>query len=180
MITIHINKELQSSTGEMPLNVDISLEAGSLLTLFGNSGAGKTSILRMLAGLFEPDSGKIIVNDRVWFDSENKINIQPQKRNVGMVFQDYALFPNMTVKQNLEFALQKRQRNVIVTELIEIMELGILQNRKPHTLSGGQRQRVALARALVPKPEILLLDEPLAALDNEMRSEEHTSELQSH
>lgn len=169
MIHLNVTKKLQSATGEMNLHVRCAIESGQFITLYGESGAGKTSTLRMLSGLMKPDSGRIEVNGKTWFDSNRKINLSPQKRKVGYVFQDYALFPNMTVRENLAFALQKGQSPAIVEELIEIVELGKLQNRKPTTLSGGQKQRVALARALVQQPPILLLDEPLAALDRKIR-----------
>lgn len=169
MIDFSVHKILTSPSGDMQLKAEFHVKKNSLVTLYGKSGAGKTSILKMFAGLLNPKSGKIKVNDEVWFDSKKDINISPQKRKLGFVFQDYALFPNMTVKENLEFALIKNQNRKIIDELIDIIELGNLQNRKPKTLSGGQQQRVALARSLVQKPEILLLDEPLSALDNEMR-----------
>ena len=113
----------------MLLNVDFKLEKGKVTTLYGDSGAGKTSILRMLAGLLEPDNGFISINEDIWLDSENRISLKPQYRKVGFVFQDYALFPNMTVKENLLFALEKGQDKQIVNELIEIVELGDLQHR---------------------------------------------------
>lgn len=169
MIELSIHKKLMSTSGAMLLQINTSIEKGSFITLYGKSGAGKTSILRILAGLLSPDKGKIIVNSTTWLDTEKSINLSPQKRKIGLVFQDYALFPNMSVKENLEFALNKNVQKNIISELIEIVELGELQNRKPYTLSGGQKQRVALARALVQKPELLLLDEPLSALDNEIR-----------
>jgi molybdate transport system ATP-binding protein len=153
----------------MQLEIDLKIASGSFVTLYGKSGAGKTTILRMLAGLFTPDRGIIEVNGITWLDTSTGINQPPQKRNVGFVFQDYALFPNMTVKENLLFAGEKGRDQKIVQDLIEINELGDLQHRKPGTLSGGQQQRVALARALVQTPQILMLDEPLSALDNEMR-----------
>lgn len=169
MIELDIHKKLLSASGDFNLDVSFSTNDGQFVSIYGSSGAGKTTILRLIAGLTKQDSGSINVNDTVWFDSTKKINLIPQKRKVGFVFQDYALFPNMTVKQNLEFALGKRQSPEIVNELIETIELTDLQDRKPETLSGGQKQRVALARALVQKPSILLLDEPLSALDDEMR-----------
>ena len=170
MIAFSIYKKLSAATGDMQLQIDTSIESGKLVTLYGKSGAGKTSILRMLAGLFQADEGFISVDGNKWLDSKNNINLSPQKRKVGFVFQDYALFPNMTVRENLTFALEKGQNQKVIEELIDIIELEGLQNRKPSTLSGGQKQRVALARALVQKPKLLLLDEPLSALDLEMRN----------
>ena len=134
----------------------------------------------MLAGLMTPDSGTISVNGTPWFDSSQRTNKKPQQRNVGCVFQDYALFPNMTVKENLAFAVQKGQSTNVVAELIDLMELGDLQSRKPESLSGGQKQRVALARALAQRPQILLLDEPLSALDNELRAKLQQHLLEAH
>lgn len=169
MIKLDISKELQAATGTMKLRLNLNIESGQFVTLYGPSGVGKTSTLRMISGLMQPDSGKICVEEETWFDAETKINYSPQKRKVGYVFQDYALFPHMTVLENLNFAKAKNQNDSSISDLIEIMELGELQNRKPETLSGGQKQRVALARALVQKPKILLLDEPLAALDSTIR-----------
>jgi molybdate transport system ATP-binding protein len=124
----------------------------------------------MLAGLLKPDKGSVSVNNQEWFNANKKINLSPQVRNVGFVFQEYALFPNMSVQENLEYALDSKGNTSIINELIELVELGNLRNSKPETLSGGQKQRVALARALVRKPTILMLDEPLSALDQTMRS----------
>ena len=169
MIEILLHKRLNAASGKMLLEIDFKIESGQFVTLYGKSGAGKTSTLRILAGLLKPDKGRVVVNGSTWLDDEQRINLRPQKRKVGYVFQDYALFPNMTVKENLQFALEKGQDPTIVSELIEIVELGVLQNRKPYTLSGGQQQRVALARAMVQRPELLMLDEPLSALDHEMR-----------
>ena len=169
MIHFTLHKTLSTSEGTMQLDIELALNQGELVTLYGASGAGKTSTFRMLAGLLSPDSGRIVVNDKIWFDKSQKIDLKPQKRKIGFVFQDYALFPNMTVRQNLEYALEKHQDKAIIDELIDMVELGELQNRNPKKLSGGQKQRVALARALVQRPEILLLDEPLSALDIKMR-----------
>ncbi len=153
----------------MPLDISCEIAKGQLATIYGPSGAGKTTILRILAGLMAPGQGRITVGDEVWLDTAGKINLTVQQRNIGIVFQDYALFPNMTVRKNLEYALAKGQDGKIVGELIDVMELEQLSSRYPGTLSGGQKQRVALARALVRKPLLLLLDEPLSALDNELR-----------
>lgn len=180
MIQINLQKKLSSAEGEMHLKVDFSIKEGSFVTLYGKSGAGKTTILRIIAGLIQPDKGHIEVDGLAWMDTDQKINLIPQKRQVGIVFQDYALFPNMSVMENLKFGLLTSQDSSIVAELLEIMELGELKNRKPANLSGGQKQRVALARALVQRPKVLLLDEPLSALDPEMRQRLQGYILQAH
>ena len=169
MIDFELHQVLSGAYGPMELVANLQLEPGSFNVLYGKSGAGKTSLLRMLAGLMTPASGQIRVGQITWYDSATRIFIPPQNRNIGFVFQDYALFPNMTVRQNLEFAGGQHGDNSWIEELIAIGELEKLQQRRPATLSGGQRQRVALARALVRKPDLLLLDEPLSALDREMR-----------
>jgi len=153
----------------MLLHLDLTIERGELVTLYGPSGAGKTSTLRMLSGLLSPQSGQIKVNGKTWFDADSRINLPPAQRNIGYVFQDYALFPNMTVRENLRFALRRGEPGSKVDELLDMMELGALAGQKPARLSGGQQQRVALARALVQQPDILLLDEPLSALDPLLR-----------
>lgn len=170
MIHIALQKKLTGVNGEMFLDVDFILKQGKLITLYGESGAGKTSIFKIISGLLKADKGVISVQQKIWLDTEQKVCLKPQQRKVGFVFQDYALFPNMTVKENLFFALEKGQDKQIVDQLIDIIELGNLQDRKPQHLSGGQKQRVALARAMVRKPDILLLDEPLSALDPKMRA----------
>lgn len=169
MIDININKRLHSAAGNLNLNIEENIAEASFTTLYGKSGAGKTTLLRLIAGLARADAGSIKVGDQYWYHGEKNIFVRPQKRDVGLVSQDYALFPNMTVLQNLEFALQKGQDKSIITELISMVELGELQHQKPQFLSGGQKQRVALARSVVQRPKILLLDEPLSAVDNEMR-----------
>ena len=169
MIDIRIKCQLDGSDGTFSLIVDQSIEKGQLITLFGSSGAGKTSLLRILAGLMNPDSGIVKVDNHTWYNSDTGINLKPGKRSIGMVFQDYALFPNMSVRKNLQYALRDRNDTDLVDQLIQVMELGKLENRRPTTLSGGQQQRVALARALASKPRVLLLDEPLSALDRQMR-----------
>jgi len=169
MIEFAAQKHLHTTEGEIRLDVAFRVEAGEFITLFGKSGAGKTTLLRILAGLTEPEAGRIVVDGEVWLDSAAGIALPPQQRKVGFVFQDYALFPNMTVRGNLEFALDDGQDKQLVDELLDLTGLAELQGRKPAALSGGQRQRVALARALARKPRLLLLDEPLSALDGETR-----------
>lgn len=170
MIAVNITKRLNTAEGPLEAVYELNINDGEFLTLFGSSGAGKTTLLRLIAGLEQPNSGRIEVDGEVWFDSEKKINLPPQRRSIGFVFQDYALFPSMSVRENLLFAAENTEQRKGVDELIELVELSQLAERRPDTLSGGQRQRVALARALVRRPKILLLDEPLSALDPAMRT----------
>ncbi|MEM7382390.1 MAG: ATP-binding cassette domain-containing protein, partial [Bacteroidota bacterium] len=160
MISLDVQKKLHSAEGEMTLELDLQISEGHLVTIYGESGAGKTTTLRILSGLLKPDRGMIAVDGITWFDSEKEICLSPQQRNTGFVFQDYALFPNMTVLENLQFASKSKTDKIAIDRLLDLMELGALQHRKPDSLSGGQQQRVALARALVQRPKILLLDEP--------------------
>ncbi len=168
MIELHVRRRLIGSKGPFDLNVRLSVPSKELAVLYGASGAGKTTLLRILAGLEHPGEGHIEVDGQTWFDSGAKVFVPPQKRSIGFVFQNYALFPSMTVRRNLEFAASRRN-DPRVEMLLNMVELTELQTRYPDDLSGGQQQRVALARALVRKPKILLLDEPLSALDAEMR-----------
>jgi molybdate transport system ATP-binding protein len=170
LIEIALTKSLHSAGGQLQLDVQARIESGGFITLFGPSGAGKTTILRMLAGLAKPDRGRIAVDGATWFDSDRRINLLPQKRSIGFVFQDYALFPNLTVRQNIAYAAAQGDTRWI-DELLELMALVNLQHRSPGMLSGGQQQRVALARAIARKPALLLLDEPLSALDVQLRSQ---------
>ena len=169
MIRIRLKKKLFTADGPLALDVDFECAQGSFVSLFGKSGSGKTTILRMIAGLTEPAEGFIQVEDEIWLDTSKKIHLPPHKRKLGFVFQDYSLFPHMTVRENLEFALGSPQDREMIEELLDIMHLKELEGRKPENLSGGQRQRVALARAVLRRPKIFLLDEPLAALDTSIR-----------
>lgn len=179
MLKIDIEREMLTSEGKTMLKVDVEIPENELLCLFGHSGAGKTTLLRILAGLNNPDKGIIFFNGQVWHDSEKKINLSPQQRNVGFMFQDYALFPNMSVRKNIEFA-QKEKNKEDVDNLLSHFGLEALQKQYPAKLSGGQKQRVALARALAAKPDLLLLDEPLSALDYEMRLNLQDEILKAH
>lgn len=168
MFQISINKRLTMPDGIGPLSIETSIEKGEFVIIFGKSGVGKTSLLRMIAGLMRPESGVILADNEVWFDTDRKIDIPVQKRKIGFVFQDLALFPNMSVLENIQYAIKGKPDINKVTSLLKMVHLENLANRKPDTLSGGQRQRVALIRALAGSPELLLLDEPFSALDREM------------
>jgi putative spermidine/putrescine transport system ATP-binding protein len=149
-------------------NIDCQIERGEFVTLLGPSGCGKSTLLRCIAGLTPVDGGRILL------DGQDIVPLSPQKRGIGMVFQSYALFPNMTVEQNVAFGLRMQkvkadESQARVREVLDLVELGNFAGRYPHQLSGGQCQRVALARSLVTRPRLLLLDEPLSALDARIR-----------
>ncbi|MEM1135642.1 MAG: ATP-binding cassette domain-containing protein [Bacteroidota bacterium] len=169
MLEFSFSKKLHHQQGELQLELTEKLPLNSITAIMGGSGEGKTSLLKMFAGLLPPDKGYLKINNNYWFDSISKINFPPQRRSIGFLFQEYALFPNMTVRENLLFALAKKNNRNIIDELLSVINLTTLANVKPHLLSGGQQQRVALARAVIRQPDLLLLDEPLSALDQEMR-----------
>ena len=164
MIKIDINKKLHGANGEMNLKVNLEIKQGDFIALAGLSGSGKTTLLRILAGL-EEANGTININNTLWLD--NKFCLPSQKREIGFVFQDYALFPNFSVLDNLLYVNKDKE---LANYLLKMTELEELKNRFPLTLSGGQKQRVSLCRALMNRPKILLMDEPLSALDSEMRT----------
>jgi molybdate transport system ATP-binding protein len=175
LIRVDVEKTLFSRGRRFDLKADFSAPEG-FVVLFGPSGAGKTLTLQSIAGLLTPDSGRIELRGKVLFDSGNGIDVQPQQRNIGYVFQDYALFPHLTVFENVGFGLRKRWPRLLtaanrlkVEEFLDIFEIRHLAASFPFDLSGGQQQRVALARALIRNPEILLLDEPFSALDTCLR-----------
>ena len=169
MIDIDVKIDLNTADGKKEAHYKLHIKTDEFITLFGKSGAGKTTLLRLIAGLEMPKSGKITVDNEVWFDSVKKINLPPQKRGVGFVFQDYALFPAMNVEKNILYGCKTGEQKKNLSKMLAITELENLASSYPHQLSGGQKQRVALSRALINEPKILLLDEPLSALDNEMR-----------
>jgi molybdate transport system ATP-binding protein len=167
MLSIDISKRFPGFT------LEVSWQASERVTgLFGPSGAGKTATLDCLAGLSRPDRGRIVVNDRVLFDSAASIDVPPRQRRLGYVFQGYALFPHLTAAENIGYGLHghpRAERRRRTAEVLERLGLGGLEGRRPGDLSGGQRQRVALGRALAPEPALLLLDEPFSALDAPLR-----------
>ena len=173
---INVEKTLTSPGSVFTLNVRFHSEE-KFVVLFGPSGSGKTLTLQCIAGLITPDSGRIVLKDALLYDSETGVNIPARHRRIGYVFQDYALFPHLTVFDNIGFGLGKDWRRNLseadrprVEHFLEIFEISHLAGNLPLDLSGGQRQRVALARALIRKPDFLLLDEPFSALDTMLRA----------
>lgn len=168
MLKVQFKKQLP----DFELDVNFSIDNG-ILALLGPSGCGKTTTLRCIAGLGIPDCGEIILNDKVLFSSEKNVCLSPQRRQVGFMFQDYALFPHLSVRKNIWYGVQEKNKAAqdMFTDLIASLRIQHLLDRFIGNLSGGEKQRVALARAIMTRPEILLLDEPLSALESTMRSE---------
>lgn len=166
----HVSKRYDQTVAVK--NCDLQVASGEILALLGPSGSGKTTLLRLIAGFERPDEGRVIINDRAMVDVAAAVWVPAEERGVGMVFQDYALFPHLTVAQNVRFGLRngsKSARQSRVEELLRLTELFPYGERYPHELSGGQQQRVALARALAPRPGVVLLDEPFNGLDPDLR-----------
>jgi len=158
-------------------NLDVSFQTnGEYLGILGASGSGKSLTLKCIAGVETPDEGKIVLNKRVLYDSQDNINIIPQSRNIGYMFQNYALFPNMTAEENIGVGLKlsKKEKRIKVKELLNLFRLEDMGHKYPAQLSGGQQQRVALARIIAYEPDVLLLDEPFSALDSRLKSQLHT------
>jgi molybdate transport system ATP-binding protein len=171
--------EMTTTEGKNMLNIRREISGGDFICLVGHSGSGKTTLLRILSGLLTPDEGVIRVGGKTWFDSTARINLKPQQRSIAYMFQDLALFPNMTVAQNIGYA-QRAHNPTHINELLDIFGMKGLATQKPGKLSGGQKQRVALARALASSPQILLLDEPLSSIDQEMREALQSEILKAH
>jgi molybdate transport system ATP-binding protein len=168
-VTIKLKKKVSGFSLDVEWDMD-----NELLVLFGHSGSGKSMTLQLIAGLADPDEGRICFNERVLFDDSLKINLPPQSRSVGYVFQDRVLFPHMTARENIGYGLKngnKIEKNRKIDEMFKLLYLEGLENKYPAQISGGEKQRVTLARALIGRPEVLLLDEPFSALDNTLRIE---------
>ena len=170
MIEIDVSRRL----GEFQLDVAFSTDTQGITALFGRSGAGKTCIVNMLAGLLTPDRGRIAVNGQVLFDSAARLDVPPERRRLGYVFQESRLFPHLNVRGNLEYGMRlvpRRERRITFDEVVEMLGIGALLTRRPHRLSGGEKQRVTIGRALLTSPRLLLMDEPLASLDGARKNE---------
>lgn len=167
MITVDIKKKLRAYNGEQVLQITTEFPDGSITIISGPSGAGKTTFLKIIAGFIDPEKGRIVASGVKWHDSDLKVSVPPQLRKVGFVFQDYALFPNMTALEHLKYATGDRDW---IDRLMKIGKLENVSSHKPIYLSGGQQQRLAILRALAPRPRLLLMDEPFSALDQEMKA----------
>lgn len=170
MIKVRLKKKLHGINGDFWLDVDFEINGPEFVVLLGPSGSGKTTLLRAIAGLEKPEEGYIEVMGDVWFDSKGGINLPPNRRDVGFVFQDYALFPNMSLFENVAYGMKKKDKERVL-ELLRRVKLEGLKDKRPTQISGGQKQRIALVRALAREPKLLLLDEPLSAIDEDLKKE---------
>jgi molybdate transport system ATP-binding protein len=167
MIVIDIHKKLTAGHGQTNLQVKLQADKGSITVIHGPSGAGKSTLLKIIAGLTTPEQGQVMIDGQLWLDTATGINLTPQKRKAGFVFQNYALFPNMTVRQHLAYATNDIPW---IDQLLKLGGLDGLADRKPDYLSGGQQQRLAILRAMANKPAVLLMDEPFSALDQKTKT----------
>jgi molybdate transport system ATP-binding protein len=178
MLQAAITKRFPAGPESAAFTLNVEFEAGPGVTaLYGPSGSGKTLTLDTIAGFVAPDSGRILLNDRILFDSGANVHLPPRDRQCGYVFQNYALFPNMTVRNNLAFAasrLPRLERHRRIAELLDRFHITDLAGRSPHELSGGQKQRASIARSLIANPQALLLDEPATGLDATLRADLHS------
>ena len=163
--------EIRRRLGAFCLDVSFTVEANEILAVHGPSGSGKTTLINLLAGLERPDSGRIVIDSRVLFDSVSGVDVKPEVRHIGYVFQDCRLFPHMSVASNLRYGRHRRASSADFDQVVALLNLRALLGRRPRTLSGGEKQRVAIGRALLSGPRCLLMDEPLASLDEARREE---------
>ena len=173
---IDIKHRIFTSDGYKTLSIKEEINEEYIVEVVGQSGIGKTTFFRILSGLLVPDYGVISIGNKVILDTKNKINIPPQRREIALMFQDYALFPNMSVEENIQFA-QKKKNILRIKELLNVFDLELFKDKKIQKLSGGQQQRVAPARTLAQEAGIILLDEPFSAVDKEMRKKMQTEIL---
>ncbi len=170
MIEIDVSRRL----GDFQIEVEIAVEAFGITALFGQSGSGKTSLVNMLAGLLRPDRGRIAIDGKVLFDAAPGIDVPPERRRIGYVFQEHRLFPHMSVRANLEYGWRRApapERRIGLDQVVEVLDVARLLERRPRTLSGGEKQRISIGRALLANPRLLLMDEPLASLDAARKNE---------
>jgi molybdate transport system ATP-binding protein len=169
-----LDLSIRKKQGEFTLDICFSTSENGVTALFGNSGAGKTTVINMIAGLVRPDQGHIAANGRVLFDSEKRIDISPEKRRIGYIFQEGRLFPHLSVRSNLVYGMKltpHSKRFVQFDQVVDLLGIESILDRRPAKLSGGEKQRVAIGRALLTSPSLLLMDEPLASLDNSRKAE---------